>query len=360
LRSLGCETREEESLGAAILRLRVEPADLLLLDRDAYDDGKFLEDRGARDRLPPVVLMTGVEERPEHPDLLARGVFACLSKPVPAKELRRLVSELLERKEAARARRRRRLALLAVAVLAGAAGAAIRLVARARVESLPPGVYALREAHPSALSWDGSGLWVADGGDLALRRYEASAGLKAGRAGRAPGPYASGLAWDGRSLWVSDAEDGRIVRLDPSTFRVLSAVASPGPAPSGLTWDGRAFWVADLNEMKVYRFSVENGRARVLVSWPSPGPRPVGLAASSGALWSVDAETGRIYRHDPATGAVLAAYRNPLSEDGRFLRPSGLAADGTALWICSESARRLLRVPLRNLSLVPAAPGGGE
>ncbi len=82
-------------------------------------------------------------------------------------------------------------------------------------------------------------------------------------------------------------------------------------------------------------------RARVgdiLKTIPAPGPRPTGLAFDGSQLWLADAGTDKLYRIDPRSGRVTATFETP------GYHPEGLAWDGSHLWHVDAGERLLYRI----------------
>ena len=73
----------------------------------------------------------------------------------------------------------------------------------------------------------------------------------------------------------------------------------------------------------------------ILLKFPSPGTSPSGLAWDGTHLWLADDGTDKIYKLDPSDGSVLSSFESPGSQ------PCGLDWDGTHLWQADNATRQL-------------------
>jgi hypothetical protein len=93
-------------------------------------------------------------------------------------------------------------------------------------------------------------------------------------------------------------------------------------------------------------------------SFASPARTPTGLAFDGTSLWVADRRTATIYEVDPRDGRVRSQLPTP------GWQPEGLAWDGTALWAADGAERKLYRldprrrVVLRSLDAPGKSPRG--
>jgi streptogramin lyase len=73
----------------------------------------------------------------------------------------------------------------------------------------------------------------------------------------------------------------------------------------------------------------------VLLKFPAPGTSPSGLAWDGTHLWLADDGTDTIYKLDSSNGSVLSSFKSPGSE------PRGLVWNGTHLWHADNATRKL-------------------
>ena len=73
----------------------------------------------------------------------------------------------------------------------------------------------------------------------------------------------------------------------------------------------------------------------VILKFTSPGSNPSGLAWDGTHLWLADDGTNTIYKLDPTDGRVLSSFKSPGSS------PRGLVWDGNHLWHADNATRKV-------------------
>ena len=76
----------------------------------------------------------------------------------------------------------------------------------------------------------------------------------------------------------------------------------------------------------------------IILQFPSPASSPSGLAWDGTYLWVADDGTDAVYKLNPADGRVLASFKSPGSE------PRGLVWAGTHLWHVDNATRTLYKL----------------
>lgn len=188
----------------------------------------------------------------------------------------------------------RRLFWLAMALAAAAAAVPVwkhlnRL--QFKVES----IHSVDLANPTALTYDGALLWVAEwsGNILALDPEDLHKPVRLARVGSVGAYHPSALSFGGSFLWSADASQARILRHDSARPDiVLASRASPGPAPTALAFDGESLWSYDAANKAVYRhgsdetsykaFAIEQDMVATAMAWVS------------GELWIFDSKSRRL------------------------------------------------------------------
>lgn len=153
----------------------------------------------------------------------------------------------------------------------------------------------------------------------------------------------SGVCFAGDRLWVGgsygdsfgyvDTRDGKVGRA----FKGRQREDKRSQSYSGLACDGRHLWVAwhwtryDLPETQtqlLLKIDAETGRVDAEYPLPAGTANDMvhGLTSDGSRLWHM--KDGRLSSIDPGTGALGVQYRLP-----QVKRPSGLAWDGSSLWI---------------------------
>src|SRR5262245_60758791 len=120
------------------------------------------------------------------------------------------------------------------------------------------------------------------------------------RVGSAPYNVAAGFG----SVWV--AVNGGLVRLDPTTGRVVAHIAVGG-RPWGVATGEGAVWVGNYTNGTVTRVNPATNSVtwRVTLTSGFGEASPVGVAAGGGSVWAADNAGDEVWRLAPATGAVL-------------------------------------------------------
>jgi len=79
----------------------------------------------------------------------------------------------------------------------------------------------------------------------------------------------------------------------------------------------------------------ETGAGVVTLQFPAPGPSPSGLAWDGSALWVADDGTDLIYRIDPADGRVISSWKAPGDQ------VCGLAFGNGSLWCTDRETKAI-------------------
>jgi YVTN family beta-propeller protein len=135
-------------------------------------------------------------------------------------------------------------------------------------------------------------------------------------------------------LWLSGTTRsgaGQILRVDPSTSRVIDRFTTPGDG--ALAVGGGSVWQAGSTTQAIYRYDPTSKRLLAQV--------PIGvvakhLTADAGSLW-VSSDSGRVTRIDMATNKVTGTFQ----ASGRV---SAVAAGHGAVWIVDTANAALLRI----------------
>jgi hypothetical protein len=190
------------------------------------------------------------------------------------------------------------------------------------------------------------------------------------------GQWTYGLAAGGGSLWAGSLTTGQVLRVDPTTGKVVQKVeagvrtfnlaAAPGAvwavgntsstvaridartgavktiavglAPFDVEWAFGSAWVSNAGDGTVWRIS--GGR---VVKKIRIGIEPNGLTAYRGALWVSDHTLGKVVRVDPVTNRVTGS----LAVAGA----DWIVGRGDFLYV-SQETNRVAKVDVRSLNVV--------
>jgi hypothetical protein len=204
------------------------------------------------------------------------------------------------------------------------------------------------------LTWDGAYLWLVDASKN-VYKLDTTGGVKS----TFPITFTpSGMAWDGAGLWIG--QDGiRQYKVNTSGTIVGALNVAYWPN-SGIAWDGANFWIGDYNFSVIHK---HNPSGAELLSWDVPDlfGHPTGLAYDGSALWI--GGSGEGFQNDvvkaSTTGQLLAKIdtlalgisRNP----GEF---ESVAWDGQYLWYTSDSLFTVYQIDVNVLLSTPTPTSG--
>ncbi|MCK4598526.1 hypothetical protein KAU37_01660 [Candidatus Bipolaricaulota bacterium] len=215
---------------------------------------------------------------------------------------------------------------------------------------------------PQDLAWDGETLWVVDDLTNTLYQIDPSKGevlfdLSLRHIEGMPDVVPGGLAWLDPYLMVADAKALILYEVDPSDRTLVSvfpllefqraegvrSIALTESRLSGLTSDGKRLWATFIAgySSSIYRINYYEGL--FIDHFWAPGHTPMDLAWVNRSLWVVDGvHPGRIYQLT-AEGKPTGAY---IPSPGPS--PSGLAFDGTYLWVADREEQSLFRILIQD------------
>ena len=169
-----------------------------------------------------------------------------------------------------------------------------------------------------------------------------------------------GLCFANGKVWVAGSYGESFGSIDPATWRVERIFKSKqqdhkaSQGYSAMTCDGSYLWIAwhwfnyqlDASQTQLL-LKIDPQTGKVIQQFPLPPGTPSdgthGLTWDGKQLWHL--KDHLLAAIDPSNGSVTAKYDlKPLR------RPSGLAWDGTALWI-AEFEGRIFRLPFHEVEL---------
>jgi YVTN family beta-propeller protein len=151
---------------------------------------------------------------------------------------------------------------------------------------------------------------------------------QAGTGGR-PAGIAAGF---GR-LWVTDTANGRVLVLDPATFRIEDQIPV-GRDPTGVAANANGIWVTDPGSGTV---SEINPRSETVVATVAVAAVPSAITVGDGAVWVADASNGTLTRIDPDRASVVDAIDvgQPLTD---------VTVGLGVVWVTSASSGQLIGI----------------
>ena len=198
---------------------------------------------------------------------------------------------------------------------------------------------------PQSISSDNQHIWVADtnnnpnnGTGNAVTELDASTGalvqvLKGGAYGF---NYPSAISSDGTSVWVTNILGNSVTELSASTGAKTRVIKSPSDGfnnPSAIYSDGVDVWVANANS--ITELSAATGQRLKLLNWSYYGiNQPTSITSDGTNLWV--ANLGSVSEINEATGALVNLLEDPAYG---FNYPGELAFDGKHVWVVNQGPR---------------------
>ncbi len=120
----------------------------------------------------------------------------------------------------------------------------------------------------------------------------------------APCAAAAGDKW----VWVSDYGEPYVVKIDPSTDRVVSRTKI-GTGSCGLGFGAGSMWIEDTNSSTVSRVSVTTGKRLAI----KVGFTPYDTTFAYGSAWTTAFTQGELERIAPSTNRVANRWKLPMA-----------------------------------------------
>ena len=156
---------------------------------------------------------------------------------------------------------------------------------------------------PTAITWDGDRIWVANGNDSSITVLSDDTGTRVGQVSVASFPIS--LAFDGVHVWVSHY-DGNIMRVRNTSLQIDEEVTLdeiPG-RPITLLYAFERIWITNVDDESVANFRALNG---VLANTETTGEFPATLVTTNDEIWVanwLDYSISTINAEEVLTGTV--------------------------------------------------------
>ncbi len=144
----------------------------------------------------------------------------------------------------------------------------------------------------------------------------------------------SGIATGAGAVWVTNPRRGQLLRVDPTTGRVVRTIPIHG-RPGPIAFGGDRVWVADEGGAGVTAVNAKSGEIfkRGLV----PHAAPLRLAVGAGGLWVTSASTGAVRRIDLGSG-------NPAPPIPVGRGPAGVTVAHGLVWVANSRGDTVSKV----------------
>jgi hypothetical protein len=197
---------------------------------------------------------------------------------------------------------------------------------RAATIFLPP--TALTSSGPPSVVVGSGGVWLADDGEAAIRRVDASRDRVVDTIALPSGPVSVALSSD--SVWAG-FPDGRVARVALSTDHLVGLIQTAGADAMVSTPD--ALWVVSTGSDSVTRIDAATGRADTVIDVRS---RPVAIAAAGDSIWTAN-DVDTVSRIDRKSKSMVESL--PIS----FV-PDAITIAGENVWVANLSSGILVGI----------------
>jgi glutamine cyclotransferase len=153
------------------------------------------------------------------------------------------------------------------------------------------------------LAWSGGSVWAGGLGSGDVLRIDPTSGKVLGRI--SIGPRVFNLAAAPGAVWALANLTGRAARIDTDTGKVTASV-HVGNGPYDIEWGFGSAWVSNSLDGTVSRIT-----GKKVVRTIKVGVEPNGLSAIGRSLWVTDHTAGKLLRLDPTTNKVTGSVALP-------------------------------------------------
>jgi hypothetical protein len=195
--------------------------------------------------------------------------------------------------------------------------------------SFPVGV------NPQEMAFDGSNIWVINGGSNSVTKFSANDGSVLGTYAVGAGP--NEILFDGANIWVANIV-GSITKLRASDGALVGTY--PTDKPTGLTFDGTFIWVANNNSGELTKIRASDGSTSL---GKGMNGNPYKIVFDGASYWYTLPFHGGVCRFNPAVG-----------DNCLDLGPNtqGLAFDGTNIWVATYGDNTVKKIRVSDRTLV--------
>lgn len=151
-------------------------------------------------------------------------------------------------------------------------------------------------------------------------------------------PYAhpSGIAYSNDSIWICDWFSQSIYRHHSETLQILNVYHFADANPTAVTWTGPVLW-AVTTDGRIEKHAFDE-KLTLLLSVNFGGRTFSGIAHDGSHLWTCDPTLKKVYKHTlDEKLSMVSEYAYPGDS------PAGLFWDGKSLWSVDSARKVLLR-----------------
>ena len=206
------------------------------------------------------------------------------------------------------------------------------------VHQTPHGDFRIRNCDlPKAVAFSRGAVWAGKGDTKSLVRIDPTSDRVLATIAVGVEPWY--IVASDTAVWLSDWRTNTVVRVDPASNSVVATVAGLPAGPTGLALAPGALWVASSRGNMLTRIDTATNRvAGTLATDPTPLP----VAYAYGSIWvrnEFKEGNGTVQRVDPTSGEVTATIPvgPPAGRDGL----DSLAAFDGGLWVAGLQLERI-------------------
>jgi hypothetical protein len=221
---------------------------------------------------------------------------------------------------------------------------------------------------PMTVLYDGANIWVTNQGDNTVTKLQASDGSCVNPCTFTVGTSPLGMAFDGANVWVVNHGSNNVTKLQASDGTVVGTYSVlPNTGPSFAAFDGTNIWVTNTTSNNIIRLRASDGACVSTCSFfGTQMNAPLGIIFDGASLWVASSGGGLgVHRINPLlspANPTPPALTNTINPQVTGVgTASGLAFDGTYIWVTNNSSNLLSKMMATTFNLatsLSAVPSG--
>ncbi|MBX3289483.1 MAG: YncE family protein [Acidobacteria bacterium] len=200
--------------------------------------------------------------------------------------------------------------------------------------------------NPNGIAFDGTHIWVVNNGSSNVTKLRASDGSLVDTYPVGSNPW--GVAFDGTNIWTANnGSPGTVTKLRASDGSLVGTYPV-GHFPRAIAFDGTNIWVTNAGNNNAIKLRASDGS--VVGTYPV-GNTPNGIAFDGTNIWTANNGSSNVTKLRASDGSLVGAY--PVSGG-----PWGIAFDGTNIWVTNLQGHNVTKLRANDGSLVGTYPVG--
>ena len=199
---------------------------------------------------------------------------------------------------------------------------------------------------PVGVAFDGTNIWVANGGSNTVSKINRVTGAKTDYA---TGTSPTEVAFDGANIWVANFGSNTVSKINPNGVAPGTPINfTTGNGPRGVAFDGTNIWVTNQNSNTVSKIN-PNGVAPGAPINYTTGATPVGVAFDGTNIWVTNQNSNTVSKINPNAVAPGAPINYTTGAT-----PAGVAFDGSNIWVTNFGSNTVSKIDPN--AVAPGAP----